>query len=69
MVAPGGRVTVAHHEDVLDKLVYGGIRVRPHIVEENEGVNVELSFHWELTKEKGEGGNGGGTARFQKSSK
>ena len=49
--------------------VYGGVRIGPHIVEESEGVNVELGFHWEFTKEKIEGGNRGGTAQFQKASK
>ena len=37
-------------------------------MEESEGVDMELGFYWEFTKEKVEGGNGGGTAQFQKAS-
>ena len=46
MIAPGSRGATAHFEDVLDQCMNSGVRVGPDIVEEGEGVDMDMSFHW-----------------------
>ena len=68
MIAPGSRVATTHFEDVLDQCVDSSVGVCPDIVEQGEGVNVYLSFHWKFTKKKVETWYGRCAAQLQKAS-
>ena len=49
MVAPGGGVLIAYHENVLAELVDSCSWVFPDVKEEDKGVDVQLGFYRKLS--------------------
>ena len=49
-------------------MVNSCVRTGPDVMEERECGDVDLSFHWQLTKEEVESCNGGGVAQFEETS-
>ena len=68
MVAPGGRVAVAHLENVHDHLVDCGVGVAPDVVEECQSSDVDESFCWKFSQEKVEGRYWGSITEFEEPS-
>ena len=68
MIAPGGRVFVAHLQNIQDHFIHRSVLVAADVPVDCQSIDVQNSFSRKITKKKVDGWNRRGVAELENSS-